>query len=228
VIALGGRGLLLLLALCGGPLAAAQADGGFEHLAIRLERNMTDHDVEIVFEVTGGERGLKSLKAVAPDGRTVFDLQSPQTALGLRSFRIESPEPKALEALLKDYPAGEYRFSAVSVSGEALSGSALLAPALPTAATVISPQPGASQVDPRSVQIRWGAGGGRASCIVSIEDEASGRTVLQATLPGSATSLAVPERTLGAGTRYKLAIGTVAEGGNASYVESTFATARRP
>jgi len=48
------------------------------------------------------------------------------------------------------------------------------------------------------------------------------------TLPGSATSLAVPERTLGAGTRYKLAIGTVAEGGNASYVESTFATARRP
>jgi hypothetical protein len=47
------------------------------------------------------------------------------------------------------------------------------------------------------------------------------------TLPGTATSFAVPDGVLQPGHGYTLALGTVLAGGNASFVETTFATAPR-
>jgi hypothetical protein len=46
-------------------------------------------------------------------------------------------------------------------------------------------------------------------------------------LPGSATSFAVPDGVLQPGNGYTLAIGTVQADGNASFVETSFATGGR-
>lgn len=52
-------------------------------------------------------------------------------------------------------------------------------------------------------------------------------TVVQAVLAGSATMFAVPGRVLAPGTKYKIAIGTVAQDGNTSFVETSFTTAKK-
>ena len=76
------------------PLAGAAAeDGRFEKLSVYLERNIQDRDAEIRFEATGGDDGLAALKVSAPGARTVIDLKSPDSKLGVRSLTLELPEP---------------------------------------------------------------------------------------------------------------------------------------
>ena len=77
------------------PLAGAAAENGrFEKLSIYLERNVQDHDAEIRFDVTGATDGLAALKVMAPGERTVIDLRTPDSKLGIRSLTVESPEPR--------------------------------------------------------------------------------------------------------------------------------------
>ena len=72
---------------------SAAEDGRFEKLSVYLERNVQDHDAEIRFEVTGVKDGLASLRVLAPDGRTVIDVRTPDSKLGIRGLILESPEP---------------------------------------------------------------------------------------------------------------------------------------
>ncbi|MGH8623350.1 MAG: hypothetical protein ACRET3_14545, partial [Burkholderiales bacterium] len=66
----------------------------FAIAAVHFEQNATDGDVEVVFEVKGGDDGLTSLTVTAPDGRTVMSAASPDTStMGLRQYRFASPEP---------------------------------------------------------------------------------------------------------------------------------------
>ena len=62
--------------------------------------------------------------------------------------------------------------------------------------------------------------------IVVIAQETSGRW-LKVNLPGSATLFTVPDGVLLPDTEYKLEVGTVAKDGNASFVETSFSTAKK-
>ncbi|MCG8607858.1 hypothetical protein MJD09_23090 [bacterium] len=63
-----------------------------------------------------------------------------------------------------------------------------------------------------------------AACLVTIEQEELDLNI-SAKLPGTTTTFAVPEGFLLPGKEYRMAIGTVTENGNTSYIEATFTTA---
>ena len=209
-----------LAAAAGG---AAVADAKFKHLAVHLEQNATDNDFEFVFEATGSDTGLATLQVAAPDGRVVIDFRSPNTKLGVRTFRLETPEPKTLAGLQADFPAGIYTFTANTVAGAAFSGTTTLSHKLPVPAKWVRPRPEEQNVPVKGLRVQWGAPKELASCHVTIEDEA-GAKVVQAVLAGSATTFPVPDRVLRQGSRYSISIGTFGRDGNASFVEASFRT----
>ena len=96
---------------------AAAEDGRFQKLSVYLERNVQDHDAEIRFEATGAEDGLAALKVMAPGERTVIDLRSPDSKLGIRSLTLELPEPDDDRIVRADFPAGAYRFEGTTTKG---------------------------------------------------------------------------------------------------------------
>jgi hypothetical protein len=197
----------------------------FAVATVRFEQNATDGDVEVVFEVKGGNDGLTSLTVTAPDGRTVVSATSPDTStMGVRQYRFESPEPTDAPRLQKAYPEGVYRFAGTTARGARYSSEATLSHRLPPGVTGVMPADEAKNVQVRGLRITWATAAGVASYNVLIEQPALGFE-LSVTLPGSATSFAVPDGVLRAGQSYTLAIGTVDKAGNASYVETSFATA---
>ena len=203
------------------------ADARFAALAMRIERNATDHDHEVVIEVKSGDIGLSALKLVAPDGRMLLDLKAGDSRLGLRTLLFESPEPKDLAKLLADYPAGRYAFTGTTVTGLALAGAVVLDHQLPDPARWRFPVADAQSVALRGLVLRWDVGKGSSSQTLSIEDDKTGQKVVQALMPASARQWPVLDGALRAGTKYKLALGGIGPGGNASYVETSFTT-RRP
>jgi len=219
--------ITLMCALALGWSGAALADAKFEHLAVRVEHNATDKDFEIVFEATAGDTGLAMLKVAAPDGRVVIDFKSPNTKLGMRTIRLETPEPKSLASLAAEYPAGEYTFTASTVTGLGFSGTATLNHTLPATTALVRPRADEANVPLAGLQVSWSKASNVASYIVTIEDDQTERKVVQAVLDSGVTMFAVPDRLLLPGTKYKVAIGTVATQGNASFVETFFTTAKR-
>ena len=206
----------------------ATAVGNFESVSVRLERNLSDGDAEVVFEATSGAAGLLELKVIAPDARVVVDFKAPQTRHGIRRFSLESPEPRDLLALQRDFPAGKYTFTGRTVAGTPLSGAATLSHQLPARVVLNQPAAEAVGVPLERLVVEWAPGkqsAHLAACIVAIEHERSGAKLIQATLPGTATRMAVPDRLLLPGTRYKISVGAVLAHGNASFVESAFTTA---
>ncbi len=203
------------------------AEDRFAALAMRIERNVTDQDHEVVIEVKSGDIGLSALKLVAPDGRTLLDLKSGDSRLGLRTLVFESPEPKDLGKLLADYPAGRYAFTGTTVAGRTLAGAVVLDHQLPAPARWRFPAADAQSVAVRGLVLRWDVGQGSSRQTLSIEDDKTGQKVVQAVMPATARQWPVPDGALRAGTHYKLALGGIGPGGNASYVETSFTT-RRP
>ena len=203
------------------------AEDRFAALAMRIERNVSDQDHEVVIEVKSGDIGLSALKLVAPDGRTLLDLKSGDSRLGLRTLVFESPEPKDLAKLLADYPAGRYAFTGTTVAGRALAGAVVLDHQLPDPARWRFPAADAQSVAVRGLVLRWDVGQGTSRQTLSIEDDKTGQKVVQAVMPAAARHWPVPDGVLRSGTNYKLALGGIGPGGNASYVETSFTT-RRP
>ena len=219
------------LAAATGSLSAhadTQADKAeiFTNSSVRFEQNATDGDVEVVFDAKGGDAGLTRLRIDAPDGRTVVDLTAPdRSTLGIRQFRMESPEPKDVAALKAAYPEGTYRFYGRSHSGATLTGTSTLSHRLPAVARFRAPAPEATGVPTRNASISWHPAAGVAHYIVEIEHDELG-TRVQATLPASASSFAIPDGFLLPGTQYELAIGTIDSVGNMSFVETSFTTGK--
>src|ERR1700752_4319903 len=208
------------------PIAGATAeDGRFEKLSVYLERNIQDHDAEIRFEATGAEDGLAALKVFAPAERTVIDLKTPDSKLGIRSFTLESPEPDDDKIVRADFPAGTYRFEGTTTKGASLRGEARLSHVFPKPATFEYPRPDQKDVPATALTLRWSVPKGIESCALVIEQNDSAYEI-RALLPGSARSFTVPEGFLRAGKAYKFAIGTVAKDGNRSFIEGSFTTAR--
>jgi len=204
---------------------ATAEDGRFQKLSVYLERNVQDHDAEIRFEATGAEDGLAALKVMAPGERTVIDLRSPDSKLGIRSFSLESPEPDDDKIVRADFPAGAYRFEGTTTKGANLRGEAQLSHVFPEPAAFEYPRPDQKDIPASALTLRWSVPKGIESCAIVIEQTGSAYEI-RALLPGSAKSFTVPAGFLRAGQTYKFAIGTVAKDGNRSFIEAGFTTAR--
>jgi hypothetical protein len=220
---IGAAGVLSAMAY---PLALAAAENGrFEKLSIYLERNVQDHDAEIRFEVTGAKDGLAALKIMAPGERTVIDLRTPDSKLGVRGLTLESPEPDDDGIVRVDFPAGAYRFEGKTTNGASLRGETRLSHVFPEPAAFKYPRPDQKDVPATALTLRWSVPKGIEACAIVIEQTGSAYEI-RALLPGSARSFTVPEGFLRAGAAYKFAIGTVAKDGNRSFIEAAFTTAR--
>lgn len=217
------RALAILLTCLG----AAVSAGAFEELdeaEVRFERNATDGDFEFVFEIKGQDDGLERVTVVSPDGRTVIDFTAPdRSTLGMRYFKFESPEPPDYDLLTGAYPEGTYRFTATTAAGELLTGEADLSHELPPTVTGLSPPEEATGVALENLVISWNPVQNAAAYFVELEQDDL-EVALEATLPASTTSFAVPGGFLEGGMEYQLGIGTISEDGNISVVETTFTT----
>jgi hypothetical protein len=185
-----------------------------------------DHDAEIRFDVTGATDGLAALKVTAPGARTVIDLKSPDSKLGVRSLTIESPEPDDDKIVRADFPAGAYRFEGTTTKGAGPARRGAVEPRLPRTGRVrISAAGPEGRTYHRSHLEMVGTEGDRG---LRHRDRAKrlGVRNTRTCCQGSARSFAVPEGFLRAGKAYKFAIGTVAKDGNRSFIEGSFTTAR--
>jgi hypothetical protein len=196
----------------------------FPVASVHLEQNAADEDMEVIFEVKGGQDGLAELSVVSPDGRPVVAFRAPDAStLGIREFRFESPEPRDIKSLKAAYPEGVYAFSGKMSSGATLVGKSTLSHRLPTTTTFVKPAPEAENVALKELGISWSAVESVASYVVSIKQKEL-QVNITALLPGSSTSFVVPPGFLLPGRKYQMAIGTVTHEGNISYVETTFTT----
>lgn len=194
----------------------------FATASVHFEQNATDGDYEVVFRVKGGKEGLAELTIIAPNGRKVVAFSAPErVTLGMRQFVFESPEPQDFASLRAAYPEGEYVFHGKTFSGAMLAGKATLSHRLPQTTTILSPEPEAHGAS-AAKQIKWRAVAGVSAYMVELKNDVSN---IAAKLPASATSFAVPDGFLAAGTKYKLAVGTVGGEGNISFVETSFTAA---
>ena len=174
---------------------AAAEDGRFEKLSVYLERNVQDHDAEIRFEATGADDGLAALKVSAPGERTVIELKTPDSKLGIRSLTLESPEPDDDRIVRADFPAGAYRFEGTTTKGESLRGEAQLSHVFPKPAAFEYPRPDQKDVPATALTLRWSVPEGIEACAIVIEQTGSAYEI-RALLPGSAKSFTVPDRVL--------------------------------
>lgn len=196
----------------------------FKVANVHFEQNATDGDVEVVFEVKGGDEGLANLKVISPDGRTVVDFTADDAStLGIRQFRFETPEPKDVDRLISAYPEGRYTFSGTTSSGVKLKDKASLRHTLPAATAFLQPRTAAKGIGIKDLEITWTPVKNLAAYIIYIEQNEL-NVNLSAKLPNSTTSFKVPDNFLVPNTEYQLGLGTVMEGGNISFIETTFTT----
>ena len=197
----------------------------FEVASARFEQNATDGDVEAVFEAAGGDDGLVQLTIVAPDGRKIVDFNAAgRSAMGMRQFRFESPEPTDIPALKKAYPEGDYTFTGQTSSGDRFKDKATLSHKLPETTAFVSPKADARDVLPKNLKITWAPVKGVSGYTIELEP-AKSSALLELKLPASATSFTVPEGIVTPGGKCQLGIGTVSADGNISVIETSFTMA---
>jgi hypothetical protein len=225
-----GLAVVTLLLGCHGLALGADKGAGsfvpFPLASVHLEQNVTDADAEVVFEVKGGKEGLAKLTVVGPDGRTVIDFTAPGASalFGIQQLRFEPLEHHDAKGLMSTYPEGTHTFGGATAAGGKLHGKAALSHKLPATASSLRPAAKARGVNANGLKITWSPVKDATAYIIKLEQPMLGVN-LTSTLPGSVATFGVPEGLLRAGTEYQLAIGTVSDEGNMSFVETTFTIA---
>ncbi|MGD8866747.1 MAG: hypothetical protein PVI01_03940 [Gemmatimonadales bacterium] len=213
--------------VCGCQGQAQDADAGsgpagpFAVAQVHFEQNATDGDVEVVFEVKGGDEGLTRLTVTAPDGRAIVDFSAPASTLGMRQFRFESPEPGDVQSLVAAYPEGIYTFTGATGSGARLRGQSTLSHRLPPPTSFRRPGAEAGDFGVGRAVIEWEPIEDLSAYIVYVERRDQSVT---ARVAGSVTTFVVPDGFLMPGTTYQLGVGTVSGDGNISFVETMMTT----
>jgi hypothetical protein len=201
-------------------MASIQKPGSFKTLEIRLEQNATDGDFEVVIEAAGSDAGLKRLIIISPDGKTVADFTAGTSAVGMRKFLFETPEPKDIDSLKSSFAEGAYIFSGVTLSDENLKGTSTLSYSLPESSTFINPENYTTEINNKGLEISWKPVKNVAAYIVYIEQKELDIS-LNARFPPTKTFFKVPDLFLIPNFEYQLGLGTVAENGNISFIEKT-------
>ncbi len=210
----------LLFALLALPTGAwASSPGDFEELTIYFELNETDGDAEVVMFAKAPE-GMDRLNVFGPTGAKRVEMKAKgHEDVGQGQLRIESAEP-SLEEVKQAFPEGEYTFTARTVSGQFLRGTATLSHDLLPAPSF---HPAEEEVDPANAVVRWTPVPGAASYLVEIEQDDLGAKLTVTVGPG-VTSLRIPRTFLVPGTEYEIGVTTITSEGNVTVAESSFTT----
>ncbi len=205
--------------------ASWQGVGEFEDAAIRVERNATDGDTEIVLTAKPlTDNGLVRLTVLSPHWRKVVEVEAPHRSRGLREFLFETPEPVG-SAILQEYPEGNYLYFGTATNGQRFVGSATLLHELPGAAVIVSPVE-ESVIEPGALTIVWTAVPDAAQYIVEFENESADPEQSFSFVVGpETTSFAVPAAIVVPSSDYQVGIASVHENGNVVFVETSFSTA---
>ncbi len=199
--------------------------GEFEDATIRVERNDTDGDTEIVMTAKPlTDKGLVRLTILSPHWRKVVEAESPHRTRGLREFLFESPEP-ADSVILGHYPEGDYLYFGTAPDGQPFLGSATLSHELPGAVVIVSPVE-ESVIAPGALTISWTPVPDAAQYIVEFENESADPEQSFSFVVGrDTTSFAVPGAIVVPASDYQVGVASVHENGNVVFVETTFSTA---
>jgi hypothetical protein len=226
------RSLPKVLLAAGGLVGASAAQaagwrgvGEFENAAIRVERNATDGDTEIVITAKPlSDNGLVRLSILSPHWRRVVDVEAPSKTRGLREFLFETPEPEG-SAVLEQYPEGTYFYFGTATSGQRFVGSAELSHDLPGATTIVSPVE-ESVIAPGALTIVWSAVPDAAQYIVEFENETADPEQSFSFVVGpEMTSFVVPTALVVPRSDFQVGVASVHENGNIMFSETTFSTA---
>ena len=194
----------------------------FADLAVFFEFNSTDDDLG--FQVFLDAEGWGRVQARDPNDRQVLDIEgeSELKDLGITELFFESAEPSPAE-VLANFPPGAYSFEGITVNHAALSGTAILSHDLPPAPVFVSPLTG-EEVSPVDLVIEWNAIAGLEAYEVIVANEEAGLS-MTVRLPGTVTTLTVPNEFLDADASYKSEILSIAPNGNKTITEIAFDTA---
>lgn len=215
--------LLAAVALgLGAPAWAAQ----FKDARIYIEYNRSANDLG--FHVVLDAEDWRELEIRNPAGTLIFEVEASggYTDLGLTELFFEGAEPSLdefpLEDLLALFPAGRYTFIGETVGGTRLMSRATLSHAVPDGPSV------SAAVNGDMVVISWDPVTGAPEDFPVQDIEVVGYQVIvgsfQVTLPGSATSVTVPEayiQSLGPGT-HPFEVLAIEQSGNQTITEGSF------
>jgi hypothetical protein len=215
--------LFALATLAGSPALADRDCEPFESLALALEQNATDGDSEVALLAKTEEEGLRRLTLTNPRGRTLR-FQASAKGIGIREFVLESAEPSDLSEVLASFPAGDYAFRGVTVTGECVAGVAPLSHTVAPPTTLLSPAED-EVVELDDLVLAWTAVAGADHYVVELNNEDTGVSLALGNLSPETTSLAIPANLLAPDSAYQFQVAVVMPTGNLTTVELAFATA---
>jgi hypothetical protein len=191
----------------------------FDDAEVFFEFNTTDNDLG--FQLFLDAAGWQKVVLTNPNGEQLGRIvaEGNLADLGITELRFESAEPSPSQVLNK-FPEGEYKLRGQTVDGAVLFSKVELSHDFLPAPT-ISPRDG-QVVDQANTVVTFNAPGAEQIEII-IEEEERGE-IFDVILPGTASRLSVPRQFLRRDTEYKIEILALAENGNRTIVESTFAT----
>jgi len=219
------------------PLKGQQVVTHLEDARLKFEINSTDHDGGVQVFIDAEE--WKTMSIVDPQGNRIFSTQtrSRLARFGGSELFLESGEPPfselPLRELLKQWPAGVYKFRGTGAEGEVFRGSARLTHRLPGGPQLVSPVEGSVPQNSRDTVMRWRrVPAPERSRIIGYQVLVERETDLQALpvvtldvmMPPTATRLRVPRGFLRPNTEYSWEVLAIEKSGNQTLSSSTFTT----
>ena len=208
-----------------------------EDARLKFEINSTDHDGGVQVFIDAEEWTTMSI--FDPDGNRIFSTKTSGrlARFGGSELFLESGEPPftelPLHKLLKQWPAGVYRFRGTGADGERFRGSARLTHRLPAGPKLVSPVESSGPQRPGHTVMRWrGVPAPEGSRIIGYQVLVERETDLKALpvvtldvmMPPTATRLRVPPGFLRPNTEYSWEVLAIEESGNQTLSSSTFTT----
>jgi hypothetical protein len=208
-----------------------------EDSRLKFEINATDHDGGVQVFVDAEE--WQTMSIFDPSGNRIFSTRTGGrlARFGGSELFLESGEPPfsrlPLAKLLKQWPAGLYKFRGTGADGEVFRGSARLTHRLPSGPRLVSPVETSEPQEPRHTVMRWRrVPAPRDSRIIGyqvlVERENDLKALpvvtLDVMMPPTATRLRVPPGFLRPHTKYSWEVLAIETGGNQTLSSSTFMT----
>ena len=209
-----------------------------EDARLKFEINSTDRDGGVQVFIDAEE--WKTMSIFDPAGNRIFSTQTSGrlARFGGSELFLESGEPPfaelPLRKLLKQWPAGVYRFRGTGADGQVFRGSARLTHRLPAGPMLVSPvESSAPQTteehgDALAAGVSDATGSRIIGYQVLVERETDLKTLpvvtLDVMMPPTATRLRVPPGFLRPQTEYSWEVLAIEASGNQTLSSSTFTT----
>jgi hypothetical protein len=164
-----GAAVLVILVGAASVVAVASAGGRSGHVSAKPPARFEQHDLYIEYNATDGDAGLqlagdaeewKRFTLFDRKGKVIADVKAKgaMRRFGLSELFFEASEPPFTEfsfrQFKRQFPAGRYRFRAVTPDGRAFVGSDRLTHVIPAAPRVTYPTEGV-QVDREAFKVTW-------------------------------------------------------------------------